>query len=79
MTQRRQLLENKYLIARGTTKFVHLSDIELCFGIIADDACLTRDFAELYRGYILGFNKKNPIHLIAYKINNDYLCGDIRK
>lgn len=67
MTTIRQMLENKYLKARGTTKYAHLSDIELCFGIIADDADATRDFAELYRGWLTGHNHKNPINLIAEK------------
>lgn len=38
-----------------------MSDIELCFRIIADDQDLTRQFAELYRGYLLGDNPSNPM------------------
>ena len=60
-TTTRKLLEKKYLLARGTTKVDHLSNVELMFGIVADEPDAMRDVAELYRGFILGDNPINPI------------------
>lgn len=60
-TTTRRILEKKYLLARGTTKVDNLSDVELMFGVVADDADAMRDVAELYRGFILGDNPVNPI------------------
>lgn len=67
MQTTRTMLEKKYLLARGTTKYDHLSDVELCLGVLANDQEATRDFAELYRAYILGDYTVNPIINIALK------------
>lgn len=45
-----------------------MSELELCFRIIADDEALTTYFAQLYRGWILGDNDHDPIDLIINRI-----------
>ena len=66
---RRDILDKKYHIARGHYPDPSLSDIEVCFSIVADDYETTRDFAELYRVWILGISSHNPIDTVATKIN----------
>lgn len=41
-----------------------LSEVELVLGIIADDQDTTREWIELYRGWILGDNTHDPFNVI---------------
>ena len=66
---RRDILDKKYFIARGKYPDESLSDIEVCFGIIAECQDTTQTFAELYRAWILGKNPNNPIDTVARRID----------
>ena len=62
---RRDRLDNKHSLVWGRYPDESLSDIEVCFKIIAKDQEMTQHFAELYRAFIVGDNSANPIDLIS--------------
>ena len=62
---RRDRLDNKHSLVWGTYPHESLSDIEVCFKIIAKDKEMTQHFAELYRAFLLKENLLDPIDLIS--------------
>ena len=66
---KRDILDNKYCVVFGRYPDEELSDIEVCFSILSDDKDTFLAFAELYRGFILGDHKINPIDTVAKRIN----------
>ncbi len=74
-TKYREVIERRYehSIFKDTKEWddmvSKMSNEELCFRIIADDQDLTRQFAELYRGYLLGDNPSNPMESLIKQID----------